>query len=200
MSRGIWARPWIRCARAEYRRLAGRGRRYIKGQKYTLLSRKENLTLDGKKALKTLLSANKRLNYRLCPQGRVSANCGATSARAGRDASSTNWRASLKWQRLKPYEKFAAMIDRHWHGIAAYCRLENKISLGFVEGLNNKIAGDPAPRLRLAQRRISAAQFSPACCRRCSGADADFSQNFARQPDNGSHKALPCHQRCEPTM
>jgi transposase len=32
------------------------------GQKYTLLSRRENLTLDGKKALKTLLAANKRLN------------------------------------------------------------------------------------------------------------------------------------------
>jgi transposase len=26
------------------------------------------------------------------------------------------------------------MIDRHWDGIAAYCRLENKVSLGFVEG------------------------------------------------------------------
>ena len=50
-----------------------------------------------------------------------------------------NWRASLKWQRLKPYERFAEMIDRHWDGIAAYCRLENKVSLGFVEGLNNKI-------------------------------------------------------------
>src|SRR5215831_4145624 len=48
--------------KSEYGRLAGRDRRYIKGQKYTLLSRKENLTLDGKKALKTLLSANKRLN------------------------------------------------------------------------------------------------------------------------------------------
>lgn len=36
--------------------------RYIKGQKYTLLSRRENLTLDGKRALKTLLAANKRLN------------------------------------------------------------------------------------------------------------------------------------------
>ena len=48
-------------------------------------------------------------------------------------------RASLKWQRLKPYGKFAEMIDRHWDGIAAYCRLENKVSLGFVEGLNNKI-------------------------------------------------------------
>jgi hypothetical protein len=23
-----------------------------------------------------------------------------------------NWRAQLKWQRLKPYEKFAEMIDR----------------------------------------------------------------------------------------
>ncbi len=34
-----------------------------------------------------------------------------------------NWRPSLKWQRLKPYEKFAEMIDRHWDGIAAYCRL-----------------------------------------------------------------------------
>src|SRR4029077_781716 len=56
-----------------------------------------------------------------------------------------NWRASLKWQRLKPYEKFAVMIDRHWDGIAAYCRLENKVSLGFVEGLNNKI--------RVIQRR-----------------------------------------------
>ena len=56
-----------------------------------------------------------------------------------------NWRASLKWQRLKPYEMFAAMIDRHWDGIAAYCRPENKVSLGFVEGLNNKI--------RVIQRR-----------------------------------------------
>ena len=50
--------------KSEYAWLAGRDRRYIKGQKYTLLSRPENLTLDGKKALKTLLAANKRLNCR----------------------------------------------------------------------------------------------------------------------------------------
>ena len=31
------------------------------------------------------------------------------------------------------------MIERHWDGIAAYCRPENKVSLGMVEGLNNKI-------------------------------------------------------------
>jgi transposase len=31
------------------------------------------------------------------------------------------------------------MIDPHWDGIAAYCRPENKVALGFVEGPNNKI-------------------------------------------------------------
>lgn len=45
----------------------------------------------------------------------------------------------VKWQRLAPYEQFAAMIDRHWEGIATFCKPENKKSLGFVEGLNNKI-------------------------------------------------------------
>ncbi|MGH8454095.1 MAG: hypothetical protein ACRESW_06050 [Nevskiales bacterium] len=45
-----------------------------------------------------------------------------------------HWRASLKWQRLKPYEKFTDMIDHHWDGIAAYCKSENKFLLGFVEG------------------------------------------------------------------
>jgi len=37
------------------------------------------------------------------------------------------------------------MIDRHSGGIAAYCQPENKVSLGFVEGLNSKI--------RVIQRR-----------------------------------------------
>jgi len=45
-----------------YRRLGGHDRSYIKGQKYTLLSHRENLTLDGRKALKKLFAANKRLN------------------------------------------------------------------------------------------------------------------------------------------
>jgi len=31
------------------------------------------------------------------------------------------------------------MIDRHWDGIAAYCKPGNTVALGFVEGVNNKI-------------------------------------------------------------
>ena len=130
--------------KSEYARLAGRDRRYIKGQKYTLLSRRENLTLDSKKALRTLLAANKRLNtaYMLKESfGQLWSYEREAWARRFFE----NWRASLKWQRLIPHEKFAAMIDRHWDGIAAYCLPENKVSLGFVEGLNNKI--------RVIQRR-----------------------------------------------
>src|SRR5258708_21822831 len=41
--------------KSEYARLSGKERRFIKGQKYTLLSHKENLTLEGRQALRTLL-------------------------------------------------------------------------------------------------------------------------------------------------
>jgi len=128
----------------EYARLAGKDRAYIKGQKYTLLSNRENLTLEGRKALKKLLGANKRLNtaYLLKETfGQLWSYQTEGWARRFFD----NWKESLKWQRLKPYEKFAEMIERHWDGIAAYSRAENKVSLGFVEGLNNKI--------RVIQRR-----------------------------------------------
>lgn len=128
----------------EYARLSGKDRSYIKGQKYTLLSNRENLTLDGRKALKKLLMANRRLNtaYLLKESfGQLWSYQTEGWARKFFD----NWKASLKWQRLKPYEKFAEMIERHWDGIAAYSKPENKVSLGFVEGLNNKI--------RVIQRR-----------------------------------------------
>src|SRR6185295_2664071 len=49
------------------------------------------------------------------------------------------WCDSLRWQRLAPYETFARLIDKHWDGIVAYCHPDNKVALGFVEGLNNKI-------------------------------------------------------------
>lgn len=128
----------------EYKRLSGKERSYIKGKKYTLLSRKANLTLEGRKSLKKLLAANKRLNtaYLLKESfGQLWEYKSEGWARRFFD----NWKNSLKWQRLKPYEKFAEMIERHWDGIAAYCKTENRVSLGFVEGLNNKI--------RVIQRR-----------------------------------------------
>ena len=130
--------------RSEYARLTGKKRSFIKGQRYNLLSHWENLTTNGRRGLKLVLKANKRLHT-------------AYVLREGFDQLWSfkregwarrffeNWRNSLKWQRLKPYEQFAKMVDRHWDGIAAYCKPENKVALGFVEGLNNKI--------RVIQRR-----------------------------------------------
>jgi hypothetical protein len=48
--------------KAEYARLKDKDRRFIKGQKYTLLAHRANLTLPGRQSLKTLLAANKRLH------------------------------------------------------------------------------------------------------------------------------------------
>lgn len=128
----------------EYRRVSEKDRAFIKGQKYTLLSNQANLTLEGRQSLKKLLAANKRLNtaYLLKESfGQLWEYRTEGWARRFFD----HWKASLKWQRLKPYEEFAEMIERHWEGIAAHIAAEEKVSLGFVEGLNNKI--------RVIQRR-----------------------------------------------
>ena len=123
---------------------ASRGRKFIKGQKYVLLSHKENLTDEGRKGLRLLLKANKRLNTAYILRESFDQLWDYKSEAWARRFFD-NWKAQLRWQRIKPYEKFAEMIERHWDGIAAYCRPENKIALGFVEGLNNKI--------RVLQRR-----------------------------------------------
>jgi len=128
----------------EYARASEEDRVFIKGQKYTLLSRKAHLTLDGHKALQKLFRANRRLNraYLLKESFDQLWNYQQEAwARRFFD----NWKKSLKWQRLQPYQEFAELIERRWDGIAAYSRPENKVSLGFVEGLNNKI--------RVLQRR-----------------------------------------------
>lgn len=128
----------------EYGRLAGKDRSFIKGQKYTLLSNRENLSLDGRKSLEKLLKANKRLNTAYMLKESFGQLWGYRSEAWARKFFE-NWKDSLKWQRLAPYEKFAGMVERNWEGIAAYCKPENKVALGFVEGLNNKI--------RVIQRR-----------------------------------------------
>lgn len=128
----------------EYARVADRDKGFIKGQKYTLLSHRENLTLEGRASLKKLLQANKRLQTAYLLKESFGQLWDYQSEAWARRFFE-NWKDALKWQRLKPYEKFAKLIEKHWDGIAAYCKPENKVALGFVEGLNNKI--------RVIQRR-----------------------------------------------
>jgi len=130
--------------KSEYGRLVGKDRRFIKGQKYTLLSHRENLSTEGCRSLRLLLKANKRLNTAYVLKETFGQLWDYQTEGWARRFFE-NWCDSLKWQRLRPYEQFAVMIANHWDGIAAYCRPENKVALGFVEGLNNKI--------RVIQRR-----------------------------------------------
>jgi transposase len=131
--------------RSEYARLeSDRERRFIKGQRYTLLSRRANLSYRGRCALKLLLRANRRLQVAYLLKESFDQLWSYRNEGYAR-AFFWSWQQSLRWQRLKPYEKFAEMVLRHWDGIAAWCRLEHKVSLGFVEGFNNKI--------RVIQRR-----------------------------------------------
>jgi transposase len=100
--------------------------------------------LDGRRSLAKLLQANQRLNTAYVLKeafGQLWDYQHEACARRFFE----HWKQALKWQRLKPYEQFARMIDRHWDGIAAYCQPQNKVPLGFVEGVNNKI--------RVLQRR-----------------------------------------------
>ena len=130
--------------RSEYARLQGNDRRFIKGQKYTLLSRKENLSSDGRQSLKTLLVANKRLNTAYV----LKESFGQLWSYEREGWAATFLRELERRAQMataQAIRKFAQMIERHWDGIAAYCKPENKVSLGFVEGLNNKI--------RVIQRR-----------------------------------------------
>jgi transposase len=124
--------------RNEYARLKGKDRRYIKGHRYTLLSHKRNLSLQGRRALKVLLGANKRLNTAYVLKEQFEQLWEYRVAGWARRFFE-HWRESLKWQRLKPFEKFAAMIEEHWDGIVTYCDEQNHAMLGFVEGFNNKI-------------------------------------------------------------
>lgn len=130
--------------RLEIKRVNEKERKFIKGQRYTLLSNRANLSPEGRRSLQILLKANKRLHkaYLLKESfGQLWDYRYPASARKFFD----NWKAQLRWQRLKPFEKFAALIERHWDGVVSYCHPNNKVSLGFVEGLNTKI--------RVIQRR-----------------------------------------------
>ena len=130
--------------KSEYARLSGEDRRFIKGQKYTLLTRWANLKQEGRQSLKLLFTANKRLNKAYLLKEMFS-QLWDYKREVWAQRFFERWKSALRWQRLKPYEKFARMIEEHWDGIVLYCEEENKVPLGFVEGINNKI--------RVIQRR-----------------------------------------------
>jgi len=124
--------------RDEYKQLRGEKGIYTRGPFYALLSLRENLKLDGDKALKKRLTANRRLHtaYVLKETFGQLWNYRNESAAL---AFFERWKEGLKRQRLHPYQKFAELVESHWDGIAVYYHAENKLRPGVVEEINNKI-------------------------------------------------------------
>jgi transposase len=87
--------------KSEYGRLTGPQRKFIKGQKYVLLSHKENLTTEGRQSLRLLLKANKRLNTAYVLRESFAQLWTYTSEAWARKFFD-NWKRQLRWQRLKP--------------------------------------------------------------------------------------------------
>lgn len=141
---GHLSRAMDEVRRQEYKRVSAKDRVFIKGQRYTLLSHRENLSREGKESLKKLLRANRRLQTAYLLKEEFSQLWEYRNEAWARKFFE-RWKEQLKWQRLKPFEKFAAMIERHWEGIISYCNPAHKVKLGFVEGVNNKV--------RVIQRR-----------------------------------------------
>ena len=149
----------------EYARVSGRQRRFIKGQKYTLLAHGENLTLDGRRALKTLLAANKRRHtaYLLKESFGQLWDYGREGwARRFFE----HWRAALKWQRLEPYEKFAAMMTGTGMGSRPIAARRTRSRSGSSRASTTRSACSSVARTGSATRSTFASRSSLACCRR----------------------------------
>ncbi len=124
--------------RRGYARLTGEGRRFIKGRRYDPLSRRENLTPEGRQALRLPFRANGRPRTACLLKGSFGRPWGYNRPGWAR-RSLTNWKDALRWRRSGPLRKSAAMVEGHWDGIEAHCREESKVPPGFVEGLDNEV-------------------------------------------------------------
>ena len=124
--------------RNEYVRLNGKERKFIKGQRYNLLAKRGTLSRKGREELEQTFKANKRLYTAYLLKEDFDRLWSYTSPTwMGKFWKS--WKDGLKWKRLEPFQKVVKLVESHWEGIVSWCKPENRIPLGFVEGLNSRI-------------------------------------------------------------
>ena len=122
--------------RAEFFRKGGEKRELIKGKKWLLLSRWKNLSGEKRGELNELFSLNRRLFKAYLLKESLERLWDYQYPGAMINYLE-KWIEQLKWQRLAPFEKLAAMLLKHADGIANYCR--TKVRFGVVEAVNGNI-------------------------------------------------------------
>ena len=106
----------------------------IKGKKWLLLSRWNNLTVEKRGALNRLFQMNRRV-FKAYMLKESLEKLWDYEKRMFNYLE--KWVGQLKWQRLKPFEKLADMLIEHLDGILNYCK--TKVRFGVVEALNGNI-------------------------------------------------------------
>ena len=122
--------------RAEFFRKGGQWRGLVKGKRWLLLTRWINLSSGKRQELNSLFALNRKLfkAYVL----KESLDRLWTYRYEGAMLSYLErWIDQLRWQRLRPFEKLAAMLLKHLDGILNYCR--TKVPLGMVEAIKGNI-------------------------------------------------------------
>lgn len=121
--------------KAELRKAAGRFKGLLAGKKFILLARHAHVRGKAREALNDLLGASRKLLKAHVLKESFSHLWSYKSKTCARRFFNA-WVEQLKWSRLKPYHKFARMIETHFDGILAYC--DKKVSLGYIESTNLK--------------------------------------------------------------
>jgi transposase len=122
--------------RAEFFRKGGEVRGLVKGKRWLLLSRWLNLTSDKQKELTQLFALNRKLFKAYLIKESLDRLWTYTYEGAMLNYLQ-RWIDQLRWQRLQPFEKLAAMLLKHLDGILNYCR--TKVRMGVVEAVNGNI-------------------------------------------------------------
>jgi len=122
---------------AETRSLVKQGKQVLKHSRWTLLKNPENLTQKQKVKLKDLLSCNlKTIRAYLLKEDFKNFWEYTSATWAGKFLDA--WCTQVMRSRLEPMKKVAKTIRSHKQLILNWFEAKNKISLGAVEGQNNK--------------------------------------------------------------
>lgn len=111
-------------------------RKAMKGTKFLLLKNRDNLTDEEPARLKTLLSANRRLNAVYILRDGLKQLWEYTSAAKARKWFE-GWYDRAMRSRIKPLKVFAEALMQRIDGVIAHCH--HNISTGPSEGINNKV-------------------------------------------------------------
>lgn len=122
--------------REEFFRHKGPLRAIMRGKRWLLLTRWQNLSRHKRTALTEALSLNRRLFKAYYLKEQIDRLWRYTYEGAARRFFEA-WLKSLRWQRLPAFRKLAKTLVTHLDGILAYCH--HKVPFGVVEAINGNL-------------------------------------------------------------